>query len=62
LLAVERRLCAAAAGELYRYAAGNDRLIKRRLFDPAAALWEAPGRHAARRITARVSRAAPAEQ
>ena len=36
------------------YAAGHARLIKRRLFDPAAALSEAPGRHAAWQITARV--------
>jgi hypothetical protein len=42
-------------------AAGNARLIKRQLFDLAAALSEAPGRHVACQITARV-RAAPSEQ
>src|SRR4051794_36918454 len=39
---------------LVRYAAGNARLIKRRLFDLAAALSETLGRHAAGQITARM--------
>jgi hypothetical protein len=37
-------------------------LIKRRLFDAAAVLLEAPARHAVRQITAPMSRATPAEE
>jgi hypothetical protein len=49
-------------GEFNCYAAGSARLIKRlkrRLVEPAAARSEAPGRHAARHVTAPVSRATP---
>jgi hypothetical protein len=57
-----KKLRLLSARYVNRYTAGNSRLMKRRLFDSAAALSEAPGRHAARQITARVSRAAPAEK
>src|ERR1039458_6132444 len=50
----------ARVGQFWRYAAGKARLIKRQLFDLAAALSEAPGRYVACQITARV-RAAPSE-